>query len=110
MGYVNPSTPDGQDRPEQYFDYDSSTGEIIPKPGLSGEARKKAQQTIDDLGLNKVDVRNNRLDWTRRFTADWQSLPTGDRLAFAEFTTGEGVEFAGATLMVVQQLRTSEEM
>ena len=109
MGYVDPSAADEQDRPDQYFDYDSGTGEIIPRSGLSADARDRALQTIDDLGLNKVDVRNNRLDWTRRFTEDWQSLPGGDRPAFAELATRTGVEFAGATLMVVQQLQRSGE-
>ena len=109
-GYVDPSAEDEQDHPQRYFDYDSSTGEIIARPGLSAEARKRAQDTIDDLGLNKVDVRNNRLDWTRRFAEDWRSLSAGDRHAFAEFSIRLGVEFAGAALMVVQQLQLSEDM
>ena len=108
MGYVDPSSADEEGHPEQFFDYDSRTGEIIPKLGLCAKARKRAQYTIDDLGLNKLDVRNNRMDWTRRFTEDWQALPTEYRSAFAEFSTRTGVEFAGATLMVVQQLLTSE--
>ena len=109
LGYVDPSAADEQYRPEQYFDYDAGTGEIVPRSGLPKEALERALQTIDDLGLNKVDVRYYRLNWMRRFTEDWQSLPSSDRLAFAEFATRTGVEFAGATLMVVQQLRTSEE-
>ena len=110
LGYVDPSAADEQDRPEQYFDYDADTGEIIPRSGLPTEARERALQTIDDLGLNELDVLLYRLNWTRRFTEDWRSLPASDRLAFAEFATRTGVEFAGATLMVVQQLRSSEEM
>ena len=62
------------------------------------------------LRLNKLDVRRYRLDWTRRFAEDWKSLDAGDRLAFAQFSTRIGVEFAGATPMVVQQLRASEGM
>ena len=107
LGYVDPSAADQQDRPERYFAYDADTGQIIPKSGLPTEARERALQTIDDLGLNKLDVLYYRLDWTRRFTADWQSLPASDRLAFAEFATRAGAEFAGATLMVVQQLQRS---
>ena len=104
-GYVDPSAADAQDRPERHFDYDADTGEIIPMPGLSSEARERVLRTIDDLGLNKVDVRFYRLDWTRRFIADWRALPISDRTAFAEFSTRTGLEFVGATLMVLQQLR-----
>ena len=107
-GYVDPSAADEEDRPERYFDYDASTGELIPKSGISEEARETVLDTIDDLGLNKPDVLNYRLDWTRRFTEDWQSLPTGDRHAFAEYYTRRGVEFAGVTLMIVQQLLALE--
>ena len=107
-GYVDPSEPNAWSRPEQYFDYDAGTGEIIPKSGLPAEARVRALQTIEDLGLNKLDVRYYRLDWMRRFTNDWESLPTGDRLEFAQYATRTGVEFAGATLMVIQQLQASE--
>ena len=104
-GYVDPSTTNEQERPERHFDYDAHTGEIIPLPGLSSEARERALRTIDDLGLNKVDVRFYRLDWTRRFIADWQDLPSNDRTAFSEFSTRTGLEFVGTTLMVLQQLR-----
>ena len=45
-----------------------------------------------------------RLNWTRRFTGYWQSLTVSERGAFAEFSARTGVEFSGATLMVVQQL------
>ena len=106
-GYVDPCAPDEGERPEQYFDYDAETGEIITMPGLSPEARERAQRTIDDLGLNKLDLRFYRLDWTRRFIADWQALANTDRPAFAEFSTRTGFEFVGATSMVIQQLRAS---
>ena len=102
-GYVDPSATDEQEWPERYFDYDAVTGEIIPMLGLPSEARQKAQWTIDDLGLNKVDVRYYRLDWTRRFIEDWEALPVSDRSAFVEFTIRAGNEFVGATLMAVRQ-------
>ena len=107
-GYVDPSAADEEERPARYFDYDTDTGEIIPMRGLPSEARERALHTIDDLGLNKVDVRYYRLDWTRRFTADWQALPIGERPEFAEFSTRTRSEFAGATYMVAQRLRESQ--
>ena len=105
-GYVDPSANDEKDRPEHFFEYDADTGEIIPMTGLPSEARERAQQTIDDLGLNKVDVRYYRQNWTRQFIEDYRALPIGDREAFVEFSTQTGSEFVGATLMVVRQQRT----
>ena len=103
LGYVDPSATDQKERPERYFDYDASTGEIIPIPGLPLEARERAQHTIDDLGLNRLDVLFYRRDWIRRFLEDWQALPIGDRPAFAEFSTRTGHEFVGAISMAVRQ-------
>ena len=107
LGYADPGAADERERPDRYFDYDAGTGEIVSRAGLSSEARERALQTIDDLGLNKVDVRFYRLDWTRQFVADWQALPAGDRPAFAEFCMQTGREFGGSTSMVVQQLQAS---
>lgn len=104
-GYVDPGATDEKERPDRHFDYDTSTGELIPKPGLPIEARTRAQRTIEHLGLNKLDVRFYRLNWTRQFIDDWQALPTGDQPAFAEFATRIGQEFAGATLMAIRQLQ-----
>ena len=103
-GYVDPSAPDEEERPEQYFDYDSATGDIIPKPGLQGPARARALQTIEDLGLNALDVRYYRLDWTRRFISDWEMLQASDQSAFVQYWTQLGFEFAGATLMAIRAL------
>ena len=106
-GYVDPSAVDEQERPEYHFDYDPDTGEIIPRAGLESQARNRALQTIDDLRLNKLDVRRFRLDWTRQFIDTWLSLPLDDRSAFVEVATQPGYEFAGASLMAIRQLSTS---
>ena len=104
-GYVDPSAIDVRERPDQYFDYDIKTGEIVAKEGLPSEAWKRARRTINDLGLNEIDVRRYRLDLTRIFEADWRDLPTADRQAFEEHATSSDGEFLGAVLMVAQQLR-----
>ena len=106
-GYVDPGAADESERPERYFDFDTVTGEIIPRPGLPREARCQAQQTIDDLGLNKRDLLNERFDWILRFIADWKDLPARDRSALVESFTQIGVEFAGSASMVARQLRVS---
>ena len=103
VGYVDPSAEDPEDRPEHFFDYDVNTGDIIPMAGLPSEARERAQRTIDDLGLNNLDVRYYRLDWTRRFIEDWRAFPIEERQSLTEFYTRTGHEFVGATLMAVRQ-------
>ena len=114
-GYVDPCAADIAERPEQYFDYnfdytedsghDKDNGNIVPKNGLSEAAWRKAQNTIDDLGLNKLDVRFWRLDWTRGFVADLLELPAADREAHIAVVVEQSVEYAGVTGMVVEQLR-----
>ncbi len=102
-GYVDPCAPDVSECPEQYFDYDGLTGEILPKKGLSGTARRRALDTIDDLGLNKLDVRYYRLYRAREFLADLLSSPVSERQAlYDSYAAGE---YAGTTRMVVEQLR-----
>ena len=110
LGYVDPCASDEQERPGRYFDYDPDTGEIIAHPGLTGDAREKAWTTITDLGLNEIDVRFYRINWTRQFLADLRTLPADDRQAFLEFWTGRPHEFAGSTSIAVAQLRTAGEL
>ena len=108
-GYVDPSDSNVQERPEQYFNYDVLTGEIVPHPGLQGDAKLRAEITIDDLGLNKIDVRFYRINWTRQFLSDLRTLAANDRQAFVEFVMSRPHEFAGSTGMAVAQLRAAGE-
>ena len=104
-GYVDPCADNVTERPDQYFDYDSDTGEIVPKFGLPGTARRRALDTINDLGLNELDVMYYRIDWTRRFISDLLLLPPIDRQAFIASLAEQPIEYAGVTRMVVDQLR-----
>lgn len=103
--YVDPCAADVMERPEHYFDYDANTGEIIPKHGLSGIAKRKASDTINDLGLNRLDVRFYRFDWIRSFQNDLLSLPMAERQALVSYITRQPVEYAGTTAMLAAQLR-----
>ena len=104
-GYVDPCASEVTERPEQYFDYNADTRELIPKASLSSTARRKAFDTIHNLGLNELDVRYYRLDWTRTFMADLSDLPVSDRQALIESFTEQPVKYAGVTMMVVEQRR-----
>lgn len=104
-GYVDPCADDVMERPEQYFDYDVATGELIPKTGLTGAARRKAWDTINDLGLNQWFLISLREEQVRAFMAELLLTPTADRQAFIASRTQQPVEYAGAVGMVVEQLR-----
>jgi uncharacterized protein (TIGR02646 family) len=62
-GYIDPCTRSRQGRPENFFGFDTLTGEIIPKAGLSPARRKKAIQMTDDLGLNEFHHLTKRREW-----------------------------------------------
>ena len=109
IGYVDPCADNATERPERYFDYDTDTGQIAPKSGLSGNARRKASYTIRDLGLNRLDVMLYRQRWILKFRSDVLELPASNRQAFIEFMTGE-VPYAGTTRMVVDQLRQAGQL
>ena len=109
-GYVDPCAGDEQERPGRYFDYDLLTGEIVPHPALDGDAKRKAEATIDDLGLNEIDVRFYRINWVRQFLADLRGLASDDRRAFVEFWIGRPHEFAGSTGMAIAQLSAAGEL
>lgn len=102
-GYVDPCAANPAERPERYFDYDANTGEVVPRDDISGVAKRKAQHTIADLGLNKLDVMYYRLQWTRQIVADLRRMPVSERQAFAEYITQPPAEYIGIARMVLAQ-------
>ena len=109
-GYVDPCKPDVAERPEVYFNCDQTTGEIILNDGLTELQRRKARNTRDDLGLNRADLQEERLDSITRFKADLMEFASADRRAFAEFMMRPEVEFCGTIRMVVAQLQQAGEI
>ena len=109
-GYVDPAADDERERPECYFDYDLRTHDVIPRDDLVEEERRRAWDTIDDLGLNQLDVRFYRQDWTRQLIEDLRKLPIEDRPALAEFFASNPSEYLGTTRMVLAQMREAGEI
>ena len=64
-GYVDPCAKTRSAQPEAYFTFDTMTGDIVPKPGLSRRRHKKASQMIDDLKLNDYPLQQERVRWLR---------------------------------------------
>ena len=105
-----PAASDERERPERYFDYDVRTQDVIPREDIVGDERQRAWDTIDDLGLNELDVRFYRQDWIRQIVEDIRRLPTEERTAFAEYLANQPNEFLGTTRMVLAQLREAGEV
>ena len=112
FGYINPGAADVCERPERYFDYDVKTNDIVPHPSLQGDDKRKAQRTIDDLKLNRLEVRFYRADQIRQFMEDWEDwrrLPAEVRAEFVDYALGKGIEYVGAIGMVVRQMLDGAE-
>ena len=109
-GYVDPAAENEHERPERYFDYDLRTHDIVPRDNLIGDERQRAWNTIDDLGLNKLDVKLRRSRSLRRIVEDLRKFPAEDRAALAEYLVSQPSEYLGTTRMVLTQLRESGEI
>ncbi|MCE2403758.1 MAG: TIGR02646 family protein [Dehalococcoidia bacterium] len=110
LGYVDPCADDVSDRPDRYFDYDVLTGDVEPRSELSPTAKRRAWDTIDDLGLNKLDVKIHRMECIQEVMNGLISRPISEREAFIESNTGRAVEHAGAIGMVAKQLRQARRL
>ena len=60
-GYIDPCARSRPARPENFFEFDAVTGEIIAKAWLSSARHMKAIDMIDDLRLNELQHRQKRL-------------------------------------------------
>ena len=109
-GYVDPAASHERERPERYFDYDMRTHDVIPRDDLTGDERRRAWNTIGDLGLNQLNIRFYRQDWTRRLIEEIRNLPIEERPALAEYLASQPSEYLGATRMVLDQLRETGEI
>ena len=62
-GYVDPCAGSQSERPENYFQFDTTTGEMIPKDGLSVARCNKVWKMIDDFHLNEYFHLKVRKKW-----------------------------------------------
>ena len=61
--YIDPCTSFVIDHPENFFEFDSTTGEILPKQSLSLDKFERARRMIDDLRLNDRHHLKQRREW-----------------------------------------------
>ena len=103
QGYVDPCAAEAPEYPERYFDYDDDTGELIPKAGITVDARRKANRTIRDLGLNSINLRVDRLNWIDWLKERLAERPFAEWPALFERYTEPSIEFGGITRMFMSQ-------
>ena len=94
------------DCPEEYFDYVPRTAEIVPRRDLTPNAYRKAESTIDDLGLNKIDLRTSRYDHVSEFIEELYSQSSdSDRSTVVRAYLEPSQIHVGVIRMLVEQLR-----
>lgn len=108
--YVDPAATDVRKRPERYFAYDIMTHEIVPKDGLSENELRRAWDTINDLGLNEIDVLSSRQDWIQQFISDVKRLPAEEHREMAEYLESQSHEYLGSMRMVLAQMGEDVEI
>ena len=69
VGYVDPCAKSQGVHPESFFEFDTSTGKMYPKTGLSPAGTRIAEGTINDLGLNDVPHLKKRRRFIRLISA-----------------------------------------
>jgi uncharacterized protein (TIGR02646 family) len=95
-GYVDPCAKTAPAQPEPYFEFDTMTGEILPKSNLSSRRTKKAEQMIDDLKLNHFYHLKRRLQWLTVIDAyvSKSALSDPDFTQFVRFVAGRENELS----------------
>jgi len=105
-GYVDPWAADLPERPEEHLDYAPLTGEIVAKSGLTRDARLKAENTIDDLGLNETRLRNSRFNLIGVLVQDLLTASPGrERSTVVSKYQDPSQPHAGIVAMFIEQLR-----
>lgn len=104
-GFVDPCATDISERPESCFAYDPLTGELIPQSGLPNSTRRRVWDTIDELGLNKLDIKISRMEHVQSFLNLVLGHPLGERQRFVESCMTERAEHLGSMALIVKQLQ-----
>ena len=107
-GYVDPCAADVWERPDNFFDYDEKTGEIVPKLGLSEIEHDKACRTINDLGLNSINVLCDRFDAIETVRNTLMYPPSQERSHLIKQSRDPSVEFSGIVGMFLSKNPASD--
>lgn len=109
-GFVDPCADEIRERPENNFDYDLLTGDLIPRAGIPDNARRRAWDTIDDLGLNKFDVKIHRMEAVQFFLNRVLAFSVEQRKVYIEDRLSEITEHLGSLELIAMQLQIRGEI
>ena len=132
FGFVDPTSVDIAERPEQYFDYDLESGSIIARADASDTYQQRAWATIDGLGLSEPDLVNPRFGSIRRFIEEFieellnystnarqsfienfLALSAENRVAyliFSALSSQQHIEYPGLKAMVAERVLRENEL
>lgn len=102
-GYVDPCTKSQRARPESYFDFDTKTGEILPKSGLTAARKRKANRMITDLGLNAFHHRKQRVLWLRLVSEALDAVNSNDNYEMIELVASRETQLSSFSRAWLQQ-------
>lgn len=107
VGYVDPCAEPPAERPETYFIFDTKTGELLPRVGLSARRRKRAERMRDDLKLNHFTHLKSRVQWLHVVRLAVQSADPADADVRAWITrvTARDAELSSLTRQYLAELR-----
>lgn len=103
-GYVDPCAELPPDRPENYFDYDTYTGDIVPRAGLSPEMRDKADRMIADLKLKDYHHMRARLERIQLVRGMFTYAPDSEISGLIERLTSRETELSSITRALLAEL------
>lgn len=105
-GYVDPCAKTSLAHPENYFTYDTETGEFAPKDGLSEGRRAKAIRMIADLKFNEFHHLKKRFTRLLLVSLALSNLPddNADETTIVELVTRRSVELSSITCVNLAEL------
>lgn len=94
-GYIDPCAADSADKPERFFRFDTTTGELLPADGLSGDEFTRAVKTRDALKLNAFHHIKKRVFRLKVIGKALDSMKDDEeRAAFVALVTARNAEFS----------------
>jgi len=96
-GYIDPCASSKSYRAELYFEYDTKTGEMLPKSDLSTGRRRKAVRMIKDLGLNAFHHLKRRAEWLQMVSLMLEGESDAKRVERIEFFVSRETELSSIT-------------
>ena len=102
---IDPCANARRTKAESFFTFELSTGEIQPRQGLSSGHVRRAERTIDLLGLNSYHHLKKRVQWLAAVRMALEVERSADeRLKIVEYLTSRERELSSITRELIASL------